>query len=65
MQTQHYEVTLSVHAALPLGRVEEALWRALDWARSGLDCADLRIERTGEDDPVIGDPEPEGQGELL
>ena len=59
MRTQHYEVTLTleVSAKLPLGLVEVALWRALDWARSGLDCSDLRIELTGEDDPVVGDPE--------
>ena len=63
MRTQHYEVKLVVSAELPLERVKEALWRALDWEKSGLDCADLRIKRTGEDDPVIGDPEE--QGELL
>ena len=64
MRTQYYEVTLEVSAALPLDVVEEALWHALDWVRSGLDCADLRIKQTGEDDPVVGDPEPQGQGEL-
>lgn len=64
MRTQYYEVTLAVSADLPPELVEEAIWRALDWAKSGLDCSDLRIERTGEDDPVVGDPD-EGQGELL
>ena len=65
MRTQYYEVTLEVHAAMPPELVKEALWRALDWERSGLDCSDLRIERTGEDDPVVGDPEPQGQAALL
>ena len=66
MRTQHYEVALEVSADLPLARAEEALWLALDWTKSGLDCADLRIKRTGEDDPVVGDPdESQGQGELL
>ena len=57
MRTQHYAVTLEVSAELPLGLVEEALYRALDWAKSGLDCADVQVKRTGEDDPVAGDPE--------
>ena len=60
MRRQHYEVKLVVSAELPLGQVEEALWRALDWERSGLDCADLRIKWTDEDDPVAGDPDEQG-----
>ena len=60
MRTQHYEVTLEVSAKLTPWLVEEALWRALDWMKSGLDCADLRIERTGEDDPVVDDPDEQG-----
>ena len=67
MKTQFYEVTLSVHADLPLKLVEEALWRALESMPDTpeLDYSDLRIERTGEDDPVVGDPEPQGQAALL
>ena len=60
MRRQHYEVTLEVSAELPLEQVEEALWAALDWERSGLDCADLRIKWTDEDDPVVGDPDEQG-----
>ncbi|KKL21595.1 hypothetical protein LCGC14_2443860 [marine sediment metagenome] len=64
MRTQYYEVTLEVHADLPLSLVGEALLRALDSMPSPpIDWSDLRIERTGEDDPVVG--EPDEQGELL
>lgn len=67
MRTQYYAVALVVHADLPLGLVEEALRLALDSMPSApyLDYSDLRIELTGEDDPVVGDPEPQGQGALL
>ena len=60
MRKQHYEVTLEVSAELSEWLVKEALYRALDWAKSGLDCADLRIKWTDEDDPVVGDPDEQG-----
>ena len=60
MRTQYYEVTLVVSAELSAWLVKEALYRALDWERSGLDCADLRIKWTDEDDPVAGDPDEQG-----
>ena len=60
MRTQYYEVKLEVSAELSAWLVEEALYRALDWAKSGLDCADVQVKRTGEDDPVAGDPDEQG-----
>ena len=58
MRTQYYEVTLEVHADLPLELVEQELRRRLD-TMPYLDYSDLQIKRTGEDDPVVGEPEPE------
>ena len=65
MRTQFYEVTIKVHSDLPLELVEKALWRALESAMAKLDLADLQIKHTGEDDPVVGEDEPQGQAALL